>query len=38
MSWSKSVAHKQLLYGMATYAQYNKAPIFDSQYIEKFLG
>jgi hypothetical protein len=33
-----SVAHKQLLYGMTTYAKYNDAPIFDSQYIEKFLG
>jgi hypothetical protein len=33
-----SVAHKQLLNGMTTYAKYNDAPIFDSQYIEKFFG
>jgi hypothetical protein len=33
-----SVAHKQLLYGMTTYAQYNNTPVFDSQYLEKFFG
>jgi len=32
-----SVAHKQLLYGMTTYAQYDDTPVFDSHYLEKFL-
>ena len=30
-----SVAHKQLLNGMTTYASYNDKPIFDSDYVKK---
>jgi hypothetical protein len=37
-SLRNSVAHKQLLYGMTTYAHYHGTPVFDSRYIEKFLG
>ena len=33
-----SIAHKQLLYGMTTYAQYDNKSVFDSHYLEKFLG
>ncbi len=33
-----SGAHKQLLYGMTTYAQDDDTPVFDSHYLEKFLG
>jgi hypothetical protein len=32
-----SVAHKQLLYGMTTYACYCDTPVFDAQYINKSL-
>jgi hypothetical protein len=32
-----SVAHKQLLYGMTTYARYDNQPIFDDQYVMKSL-
>ena len=33
-----SVAHKQLLSGMTTYASYNDKPIFDSDYAKKLFG
>jgi len=33
-----SVAHKQLLYGMTTYASYNDKPVFDGDYPKKFFG
>jgi hypothetical protein len=33
-----SVAHKQLLYGITTYACYDDKPVFDDQYITKSLS
>jgi hypothetical protein len=30
-----SVAHKQLFYGMTTYASYRDKPVFDDQYVMK---
>ena len=33
-----SVAHKQLLYGITTYARYDDKPVFDDQYITKSLS
>jgi hypothetical protein len=33
-----SVTHKQLLYGMTTYARYDDKPVFDDHYITKFLS
>ena len=32
-----SVAHKQLLYGMTTYARYDDNPVFDAEYVTKSL-
>lgn len=33
-----SIAHKQLLYGMTTYASYNDKPVFDSDYAKKLFS